>query len=524
MPALRTRDTQPRCKSSPPGKVKSRSFTFSSPATLEVSTDALQPPTLAIISPTPRAFTFPVTHNLTDSPYSSPSHSPFEPDLRSLALSPSTPLPFVTTPESSPSSHRRRKSCSSSDIAERRPRKGDDDYIKRPENAFILFRRKCCEDRQAALDDAASADGPTKKQRQADLSKTISQQWKSLNPEDRQYWENLAKEKKKEHEAMYPNYVYRPQRARDKDGRPKARKSKRKGGDDEQDSDSQSLEFVVPVVPPHHRHHGRSASAPTPPPYQSIQVPTVYQMTPSCPASPSLLPMISRRASHPSYSDDGAMPFDFYPANEGYGHPSSFGHLEPSLQSSEFLQGMFSMAGLPTRRDSLHPLDVSDSMLLPSAHILSPSSSLSPGSSNPSSPTMDPLTPQHSALLAQDFSHLSTAEPIALAFQDSHPDIDIDLQMEMQLQQEYAQYSWTPDTCAWQNASELLIGSNDFDIAAIPPVELDVSKCLVPGSEMEMGYAAESQSQGQGQEYVPSSLEPAQGILAFDQMMAGHGF
>ncbi|EJF58387.1 high mobility group box domain-containing protein, partial [Dichomitus squalens] len=80
----------------------------------------------------------------------------------------------------------------------------------RPENAFILFRRKKCEERQAAQEDDDGASGPVKKQRQADLSKTISQQWKSLPPEERQYWEDLAKEKKKEHEAMYPNYVYRP--------------------------------------------------------------------------------------------------------------------------------------------------------------------------------------------------------------------------------------------------------------------------------------------------------------------------
>ena len=88
-----------------------------------------------------------------------------------------------------------------SDISERRPKKGDEDYIKRPENAFILFRRKCCEDRNLALGagDAGEGDGsapPTKKQRQADLSKTISQQWKGLSAEERQYWEDLAKEKK----------------------------------------------------------------------------------------------------------------------------------------------------------------------------------------------------------------------------------------------------------------------------------------------------------------------------------------
>ena len=47
--------------------------------------------------------------------------------------------------------------------------------------------------------DAGEGDGsapPTKKQRQADLSKTISQQWKSLSADERQYWEDLAKEKK----------------------------------------------------------------------------------------------------------------------------------------------------------------------------------------------------------------------------------------------------------------------------------------------------------------------------------------
>ncbi|KAI0063738.1 hypothetical protein BV25DRAFT_1781187, partial [Artomyces pyxidatus] len=80
----------------------------------------------------------------------------------------------------------------------------------RPENAFILFRRKCCEDRNLALGAGDADEAPTKKQRQADLSKTISQQWKGLSNEERQYWEDLAKEKKREHELLYPHYVYRP--------------------------------------------------------------------------------------------------------------------------------------------------------------------------------------------------------------------------------------------------------------------------------------------------------------------------
>ena len=175
-------------------------------------------PMLNVISPTPRAFTFPMNVH---SPSPSPSNSPFEPDLRLLTFSTPPPLSNKThTPSSSissnaslttnalsadgpvsPSNSHRRRRSTVSDINERRPKKGDEDYIKRPENAFILFRRKCCEDRNLALGagDAGEGDGsapPTKKQRQADLSKTISQQWKSLSAEERQYWEDLAKEKK----------------------------------------------------------------------------------------------------------------------------------------------------------------------------------------------------------------------------------------------------------------------------------------------------------------------------------------
>jgi hypothetical protein len=187
------------------------------PPDLEVAVAEPEPntPMLNIISPTPRAFTFPMNVH---SPSPSPSNSPFEPDLGPLTFStPPPPSRKTHTPSSSissnasltlspdvpatPSSSHRRRRSTVSDISERRPKKGDEDYIKRPENAFILFRRKCCEDRNLALGagDAGEGDGsapPTKKQRQADLSKTISQQWKSLSAEERQYWEDLAKEKK----------------------------------------------------------------------------------------------------------------------------------------------------------------------------------------------------------------------------------------------------------------------------------------------------------------------------------------
>lgn len=108
-------------------------------------------------------------------------------------------------------------------IPERRPKRGDEDYIKRPENAFILFRRDCCQKRNAdALANGGAEDPNVRRQRQADLSKTISQQWRSLSAEERKHWDDLAKQRKKEHEDMYPWYVYQPSRSKEKKGKGKA--------------------------------------------------------------------------------------------------------------------------------------------------------------------------------------------------------------------------------------------------------------------------------------------------------------
>ena len=121
---------------------------------------------------------------------------------------------------------------------------------------------------------------------------------------------------------MYPNYVYRPQRAKDKDGRSKSRKPKSRLDE----ADGEGVSFVLPMSQPsRHHHHGRSASAPTPPPYQAIQIPNVYQMAPSCPTSPSLLPMIARRSSHPGH-EDPMTNFDYVAPSQ------QFGQFEASLQ------------------------------------------------------------------------------------------------------------------------------------------------------------------------------------------------
>ena len=322
---------------------------------LEVTTDALQPPTLAVISPTPRTFTFPPTHNLADSPHISPSHSPFGPDqinnlpfhlqciLSSVmtasamtaspqqlqrTLSPVMESPIFASPSQKKTHHRRKSSTSSiSSDEERRPRKGDSDYIKRPENAFILFRRKCCEDRQAAASEDIH-DGRTKKERQADLSKTISQKWRCLTTAERKVWEDMAKARKKEHEAMYPNYVYRPQRSKDK-----AKGKKNDKADPKGDEASFDVGFVLPTPS---QPKGRSASAPTPFPYQAIVLPGVYQTAPSCPTSPSLLPMITQYVAQTGQPENCANNFDFLP-DENFMPPSNQMNFEAGLDVSRLL-------------------------------------------------------------------------------------------------------------------------------------------------------------------------------------------
>ncbi|KAH8120667.1 hypothetical protein DFH11DRAFT_1473902, partial [Phellopilus nigrolimitatus] len=62
-----------------------------------------------------------------------------------------------------------------------KPKLGDEGYIKRPENAFILFRHECCLKTNAEEAVAVSeGDVLARRQCQADHSKTISWQWRSL--------------------------------------------------------------------------------------------------------------------------------------------------------------------------------------------------------------------------------------------------------------------------------------------------------------------------------------------------------
>ncbi|KAJ7454271.1 hypothetical protein B0H11DRAFT_1926484 [Mycena galericulata] len=599
MPALRTRDTHP-----------------SAARSLEVSTGA-PPPSLTIISPTPRAFTFPIAHNLADSPYSSPSNSPFEPDLRALALSaPSTPSSSIDShhphdecrsppplsaftrtlspaaaaaepsPASTSSAPPRRKSTSSAagEPEERRPKKGDEDYVKRPENAFILFRRKCCEDRALGLASTStstsapsslasgpsSADSPAlagnngKKQRQADLSKTISQQWKALAPEERAHWEALAKEKKREHETLHPNYVYRPQRSGAKNRSAAAASpsmTTTTGARRKNSAPPQQVEFVVPA--PRGAQHGRSASAPTPPPYQAIQIPNVYFGNGNGNAplgaeggdSPtSLMPMISRRGV-----GNGQGGFDYLPSNSGF---ASF-DFEASLQSSDFLRAMFPPSS--TGGSIMSPAS-SASGSGPSSPYTPASASFHPSAFSSPSPLPASYIPHPSSA-----SHSSFAQSLETASYAAHDDLSpfgagLGLGLGLGLEPaapishpaSYASYAsaWAASS-PWAAAGPAsAMAEGDFDIGRIPEIGWEMGGCA-SSSSSSFGYH-EGLGQGgdayEGHGHAEGGYEGAEGDgaddgadaddgmgmgmgmdfgeldlgagmeMGFDEMMAGSGF
>ncbi|OSD05023.1 hypothetical protein PYCCODRAFT_1362856 [Trametes coccinea BRFM310] len=487
---------------------------------LEVSTDAPLPPTVSIISPTPRAFTFPI--NDTRFP-NSPSSSPFEPTLKSI---PSTPPPFrpfsptssigsdsslsvpdstfssPTAPASSRASSRRRRRSTVSDVEERRPKKGEVGYIKRPENAWMLFRKQHVRDVAAAWEEAAAASDEAKKQRQADLSKSLSQQWKNLPPEEKQYWEELAKQKKEEHKIMYPNYQYRPQRK--KNGKSKKGKGQK---DADMDTDAESFTFQLPVsssparsltrdyaTSGHGHGHGRRAiSAPTPPPaFQTIQLPTVWM--PSCPTSPTLIPRISGRSPAPSVANipppTESAPlttFDYAPNDQfflsGFTVHSTYengnaydANGKPLLDS---YQNMYQIPDNSTsgmgEAPTLHPLSIprEPTSCAPSS-IMSPAESIAASliSSTDSyaSSAISPSTSQSSVPFTPD----DALRMMSLSMPKDVPE-NVDMDMEGDVASEMPYGFWPSTEALWANM-ETLMSDDDFNLGSIPPVELGLAQ------------------------------------------------
>lgn len=96
--------------------------------------------------------------------------------------------------------------CESPTSPKKRPhsshtRKRSPGYVKRPCNAFILFRSH------------AVANQLIPKEVEKDhrnISRIISYMWRSLSPEERRLWDIAAEEERERHRQLHPDYKYRP--------------------------------------------------------------------------------------------------------------------------------------------------------------------------------------------------------------------------------------------------------------------------------------------------------------------------
>lgn len=250
--------------------------------------------------------------------------------------------------------------------------------------------------------------------------------------------------------------------------------------------------------------------------------------------------------------------FDYLPTES---MPSSFGQAGPyestfmvsnsyaylnsvvieqiPIQPPEYFQNMFDMPGQTymenSNAPSLNPLmTYNQSMLLPAHQIFSPSSSVGSGSSGPSSPNSGPFTPTAHAL-AQSFAELSSGGNVFQRFQ-AERSADPKTQAERD-EEDRKKYLYRP----WETTNDLF--SDDFDLSAIPPIELGMPKFdfgditgmgVDPLAGCSSGVEV-SEMGGYGQEYCqefaplediqyPVESQNLSGMLAFDEIMAGHGF
>ncbi|EFP81354.2 hypothetical protein PGT21_016398 [Puccinia graminis f. sp. tritici] len=80
-------------------------------------------------------------------------------------------------------------------------RKTPPGHVKRPRNAFILFRSYAC---------SSNLIPPAVEKDHRQISRIVSHMWKSLPADERLKWERKAEEEKDLHRKLHPDYRYKP--------------------------------------------------------------------------------------------------------------------------------------------------------------------------------------------------------------------------------------------------------------------------------------------------------------------------
>jgi hypothetical protein len=257
--------------------------------------------------------------------------------------------------------------------------------------------------------------------------------------------------------VLYPNYVYRPQRVK---GKKSAANGKGKGrGAEEPETDTEGLSFIMPVPAVPQRVGRRALSVPTPPPayQQTIHIPMVYM--PSTPATPPMVPIANIRTCSPTQFPSGGAGYDYVPPNGAL--LPAFSNPPQGWTPDDCEDAYANVFDLP----QLDPLSIPACAPPPDVLFKSPSPGSYTNSSGPSSPHMSPYTP----------TALETLHVTADAWQahTSLPMLDVEPPMPVSL--EYQPYSWATAPDLWVNGGAPMF-NEDFDIAMIPPISIEVPK------------------------------------------------
>jgi hypothetical protein len=125
-------------------------------------------------------------------------------------------------------------------------------------------------------------------------------------------------------------------------------------------------------------------------------------------------------------------------------------------------------------------------------------------------------------LSSTDFSQFTTTSGDPAL--DAQAQAEIDLQLQMQMQQEFANFTWD-STSVWSSEPSILL-EDDFDINAIPPIELGVPKYV---ENIHIPIAPDVTNSGlefrhDFTHYNGENQNVDAGLVGFEEIMAGHSY
>lgn len=157
------------------------------------------------------------------------------------------------------------------------PRRGDKNFVSRPRNDFIIFRCEYAKLHSKAGKRVRRPPGAVVGQT---LSRRAGDAWRSLPPEDKKRYHELALQEKEEHARMHPNYRFKPNKNGGK--RPRKRVPS---------SPAPPTPVLVVAPLPRHPSMPTTPDLPSPPPLPPVNMAPAKVVTRRRSASAPSMPM-----------------------------------------------------------------------------------------------------------------------------------------------------------------------------------------------------------------------------------------